>query len=586
MKSYLAFGLALTLGMGSDQSARAQYAPYHYNTGPSSYAVQSPYGPPVPGYHLAAVQDNSGAFNQSGQALPVVPTPAANQPVPMAQQYAPVPMAAPPLQQSYTSPANTESSYQSIAPGCTSCGTQPVGQPESGGYFPGYAYSAPSVGCGPACQAAPGCGSGWGHGSFMGHGFGAGCGLGGMPCGAKPWFAGGSVLIFRRIDDHNRLLSVDDSGAGVLYTQDAQLGTMAGFETMAGRYFNCGRNAIAVSYWGLFPETQSVAVYDDGGGLRSSLFRPWGGPDPWTGEYQWQAGPVADDTTDPDVYGLYDTADTHQLRRSSSFHNVEINLLGFGVGGAARNFNRSTAGSCFSGSRAMAGPWRGGMAAGAGHSAYNSCGDCNSCAPSAACAPCGPPSKFATGPCCYVAPACGSRLNLSWLAGVRYFRFGDDLYYDASDIAGYPAQVLSYHVCTVNHLVGFQIGGRSDFCVGNRLNLYSTAKAGIYGNSASLDSNLRTAGYFAYVSGDPSTQFNIERSGSDVAFLSELGTGCGVRLSSKWTATAGYRAMIATGVATAVGNIRHQGQTLAQTQIYNRDCLVLHGLNIGALYNF
>ncbi len=35
---------------------------------------------------------------------------------------------------------------------------------------------------------------------------------------------------------------------------------MPGFEVFLGRYFNCGRNAITASYWGLFPEDEMATV--------------------------------------------------------------------------------------------------------------------------------------------------------------------------------------------------------------------------------------------------------------------------------------------------------------------------------------
>lgn len=174
---------------------------------------------------------------------------------------------------------------------------------------------------------------------------------------------------------------------------------------------------------------------------------------------------------------------------------------------------------------------------------------------------------------------------MSWLAGVRYLQFNDDLHYSAmGGLLG--TNVLSYDVVTRNHLVGFQIGGRADYCVGARANLYSLAKAGIFGNHASLESRLGSSQYWAYRSNDPTMPYNINRTKDQLAFLSEIGTGIGYRISPKWSATCGYRAIVASGVASAVGNLRHQGQGISSTGIHAQDYLVLHGVNIGALYNF
>lgn len=405
--------------------------------------------------------------------------------------------------------------------------------------------------------------------------------MNGLPPGAKPYFFGASALIFRRIDDYNRLLSVNDTaGAGVLYTQDSKLGTMAGVELMGGRYFNCGKNAIAVSYWGLFPGSQTTTIVDGGNGLRSRVWRPWAGPNPNTGEYQLQMNPAADPVNDPDVYNVYDTATTHVLKRSSQFNNVEINLLGFAVGGASRNFNRATAGSMFAG-RGACGSYGACGPCGYGDACGSSCGDCGY----GSCGTCEDSSRYATGPCSYVAPGCGSKLNLTWIAGVRYFQFYDNLMYSATGGPTLGANYINYDVNTRNHLVGFQIGGRTDYCVGCRMNLYGLAKAGVYGNHASLMSSLGST-YNAYTSNDPTMPFSFSRSNNGVAFLSELGTGVGYCFTPKWSATVGYRAIVASGVATSVGNLRHQGQTISGTGINAHDSLILHGLNVGALYNF
>jgi hypothetical protein len=421
----------------------------------------------------------------------------------------------------------------SVAPHCSSCGPAPV----SGVYPP--SYSAPSP-CG---------------GTIGGHSGGHHA-LGGMPCGAKPWFFGGGVLLFNRIDNKNVPLSFADSSYApdVLGTGDAQMGVMPGFEVMFGRYFNCGRNAIAASYWGLFPEDQYITrAAGMPGDMRSRM--------PYT--YLVMPDNPTTMPVDPyDVYGWYDNAYAHVLQRSSTYHNVEVNLLGFAMGCSARNFNLPTCGGCGGGG----------------------CGQCGG-------------SKFATGPCCLTAPACGSRLNLSWLLGFRYFRFEDQLLYAASlqdSVVNRAADDLYYGVNTTNDLFGFQLGSRADYCVGSRLNLYGTAKAGIYGNHSTLCTRIGTDYQTAYLNdtrmpSNPSQGENymFSESKDSVAFLSELGTGVGFRLTSKWTATAGYRAVIACGVASSVDNVQTSFANYEDIRDYhNFGCLVLHGVNIGALYNF
>jgi opacity protein-like surface antigen len=512
---------ALSIGLLSVQQAAAQYPHYSYNTGPSSYPLLS--------------DDINSPVSGNYEPFPMVPPPEST-----GSEASISATAVEPRSHSSTQPpAGWPVSYGPSGTHQRHVGSQPV---------------APTIGWEDThgATAAPG-GSFFGRESYhAGH-------FGGVPAAAKPWFFGGGVLIFQRIDDFNRRLSVDDAGDPILYTGDARNRTMAGFEVMGGRYFNGGRNALAVSYWGLFPETQAYSVFDGGGGLNTVIFRPWDGTDPWTGEFQLdQTGTgLGDPTADSDIAGLYNSASGHRVRRNSQFHNVEINLLGFAAGGAARNFNRPVGGSMF---------------CGPGH-----CND-HSCSHDAC--------RYATGPCCYIPPACGSRLNMSWLAGIRYLQIQDDFEYAALGVPGLGAQTLMYQICSTNHLVGFQVGGRADYCIGSCLNLYGLARSGVYNNSASICTTLGTETASAYESNSPESQYVFSRRTDQVAFLNEIGTGLGWAFSQKWTATVGYRAIVASGVATSVGNLRHQGQSIAHTGINAKDTLVLHGLNIGALYNF
>jgi Putative beta barrel porin-7 (BBP7) len=562
----------------------AQYPTYNNNTGPSSYPIQQQ---TEAGYQLTNWQDSVPSVPAPAQGHYAVPAPSAPQvqhvaPLQSAQPYSqPAPTGHQPGQMTYGQQP-TQMTYghqQSIAPGCTSCGNAPVSQGYASSCGPApYAYSAPSIGSSYGCE--PGYAAAAGRQRRLGNG---------LPTGAKPYFFGAGVLIFRRIDDYNRELSHSDAtGAGILSTRDAAMRTSGGVEFMFGRYFNCGKNAISASYWGIFPEDQMVARTGAAGDYRPTIFRPVASP-----EYQMPVAPAAAPGTDSEIYTLYDDATTHRLRRSNNFHNVEINLLGFGVGCASRSFNKSTAGTMFSGSRHGRGHRGGHGFAGnggyAGDCGSGECGGCEECG-SYDCGGecCGDTSRYATGPCGYVAPQCGSRLNLSWLAGVRYFQFDDRLEYAALGMstAGYTTNVLSYDVATRNRLVGFQVGGRADYCMGARANLYSMAKTGIYGNSAELDSRLGTENYVAYASGNPAMPFQFSRSTNQLAFLTEIGAGGAYRFTPKWSVTSGYRAVIASGVATAVGNVRTQGQTVSGTGIHAQDYIVLHGLDIGALYNY
>lgn len=184
---------------------------------------------------------------------------------------------------------------------------------------------------------------------------------------------------------------------------------------------------------------------------------------------------------------------------------------------------------------------------------------------------------------------------MTWLAGVRYFRFKDTLTYGSSladTTFGNGNDDLYYSSRVVNDLVGGQIGGILNFCTGKRASLYALTKMGIYGNHARFNSDLATRnGHSAYVSNAGSPNFGqdymIATSKTDVAFIGELGTGVNYRLTPKWSTNVGYRAIVASGVATAVDqlpiNMSHLGNA---SNFDNNATLILHGVNLGAQYNY
>ena len=63
--------------------------------------------------------------------------------------------------------------------------------------------------------------------------------------------------------------------------------------------------------------------------------------------------------------------------------------------------------------------------------------------------------------------------------------------------------------------------------------------------------------------------------------------GAGLRIGRGWTANASYRLVGVSGVATAVGQIpRDFARGDAITHINNNHSLLLHGVALGANYNF
>jgi len=180
---------------------------------------------------------------------------------------------------------------------------------------------------------------------------------------------------------------------------------------------------------------------------------------------------------------------------------------------------------------------------------------------------------------------------MTWLAGFRYFRFEDNLNYASSvtdTVFGNGNDDIYYNSEVINDLVGFQIGGTLNYCTGRRASLYGTSRMGIYGNHSQFNSDLGTRnGHLAYFNGSPTESYMVSSSKTDVAFLGELGSGVNYRLTPKWSANVGYRAIAVSGVATAVDQLPINMSTMSSVSNFdNNGSLILHGVNLGAQYNY
>ena len=151
-----------------------------------------------------------------------------------------------------------------------------------------------------------------------------GCGVCPTPCApvcAPPvWFAGLYGLYMSHDNENHYRFSYDDAWESVQLTdsRDANPDLMGGIEVRAGRYFNCGLNAVEAVYWGLFSEDGSTVTRstDVTGNLDGIL--------------NWNSLNYNGSTAEWWV----NDAVVHAIFRQSEFHNVEINLLQFcGLGG-------------------------------------------------------------------------------------------------------------------------------------------------------------------------------------------------------------------------------------------------------------
>ena len=379
-----------------------------------------------------------------------------------------------------------------------------------------------------------------------------------------PWIFGANALLFNRADDEYTRLSYDSNMPTdpLLSTSDVRMPTTGGFELMGGRYFGCGRYAIVGSYWGLFSPEQSYTVTTpSGGNLRSSLPFTLQGPN-------IGATPYGITMPVENVYNWYDGAWAHQVVRDQDFQNVEINFLSFALGGGARQPYPMDCNS--------------GCGTGWGSRHLNKRSD-----------PCNSSISSPTGPCAPWYGAQCSKLRLNMYGGLRWFQFRDYLQYATSEtdaMFGSTADDFYYRNNVTNDLFGGQLGGLATWCTGRRVNLWTGANVGVYNNHINYSSYAGTTTDAATVvstnsfNGQP---YNLSNSTNDVAILSELTSGVGLRLTRGWSANIGYRVIGVSGVATAVGQIPRDFSLLSDASRINNDrSLILYGWTLGAAYNF
>ena len=186
-----------------------------------------------------------------------------------------------------------------------------------------------------------------------------------------------------------------------------------------------------------------------------------------------------------------------------------------------------------------------------------------------------------------------SPLQLGWLAGVRYFRFDDNFLYssDPNDtvFTGAPEEV-HYAIDAQNNLLGFQIGGQANYCVGPRLGLFANTKVGVYGNHMSQTSRIYGSNGQAFVGDAASPYFGQDvyatASKNTYSMIGDLSIGANWCINPCWSINAGYRAVGLTGVALSTNQV--PGDFIAALDsirtVYPNGCVLLHGAFAGVNY--
>ena len=179
--------------------------------------------------------------------------------------------------------------------------------------------------------------------------------------------------------------------------------------------------------------------------------------------------------------------------------------------------------------------------------------------------------------------------NYEMLAGFRIFNFDEDFSYAANNSATAPSS-LTYGLEADNLLTGFQVGGRNEVCLNDRLRLAKGFNVGIFNNR--IDTRQRifdgngtdaTIGSGVYAG----TPFNFEDEKDDVAFLGEINIGLIWQLSRKARLNVGYKALGVAGVALAADQIPRDFTDIHALQSANSNgSLLSHGSYFGAEFSF
>jgi hypothetical protein len=149
----------------------------------------------------------------------------------------------------------------------------------------------------------------------------------------------------------------------------------------------------------------------------------------------------------------------------------------------------------------------------------------------------------------------GRNATYELLGGFRWFQFNEDLRYASFYTAQNP-DAVNYDIYVDNTLLGFQLGGRSEICMTDRLSLSLGTKVGLFNNRIEHRQNFTDSnGNFAYQTALGADDYNYSSQKDDLSLLGEIDLGMIFRLSSSSRAVFGYRAVGVSGIALAPNQI-------------------------------
>ncbi|MEE2641649.1 MAG: BBP7 family outer membrane beta-barrel protein [Planctomycetota bacterium] len=177
------------------------------------------------------------------------------------------------------------------------------------------------------------------------------------------------------------------------------------------------------------------------------------------------------------------------------------------------------------------------------------------------------------------------------LAGIRFFKFDENLFFRTSMTGDYSSNVndVCYNLDVDNRLLGLQLGGMVEYCLCPRWTVNGGTKFGVFGNSISHRQQLYgLAGYaWANNGGYTGQDYDLQASKTDVAFLGEADLGVKYSINCNWNVGIGYRVVAVTGVALAPEQIPHNFADYHDAvHLDSNSGLILYGSYLRVQYNF
>lgn len=149
----------------------------------------------------------------------------------------------------------------------------------------------------------------------------------------------------------------------------------------------------------------------------------------------------------------------------------------------------------------------------------------------------------------------GRNASYELLGGFRWFQFNEGFGFGAFSAAGTPTTV-EYNIDVENTLLGFQLGGRSEYCISDRLSAAIGGKIGVFNNRVNHRQSIADEnGNLAYRTAAGVDDYLYEGSKDDLSMLGELDLGMSYRMSCNSRVVWGYRIIGVSGIALAPDQI-------------------------------